>query len=186
MGQRMFTLGFVLSNSCSHCQGNIPDNYIHLFRGFSAIPASPSVFLLGNLDDFTRSHFEGREMGKRGLRYPRLHKNMDWESVAKSCRVSWKRFQTWIQVWSLWFKLLLSCEQEEANIQRRALECSSRILYSYLWGLLKEIIFFTGYIVSSCMVAHFTTFLARNRERRNGSILIVLFIMGPGHEGLKN
>lgn len=77
MGQRMFTLGFVLSNSCSHCQGNIPDNYIHLFRGFGAIPASPPVFLLGNLDDFTRSHFEAREMGKRGLRYPRLHKNMD-------------------------------------------------------------------------------------------------------------
>lgn len=61
-------------------------------------------------------------------------------------------------------------------------ESSTAISEDYL----KKKYFFTGYIVSSCMVAHFTTFLARNRERRNGSILIVLFIMGPGHEGLKN
>uniref|UniRef100_A0A1A8UJ98 Reverse transcriptase domain-containing protein n=1 Tax=Nothobranchius furzeri TaxID=105023 RepID=A0A1A8UJ98_NOTFU len=69
-GHRMFKMGFVSSDTCTHCTNNIPDNYIHAlwscppvqeFWGRVCedlskclkchIPTSPSLCLLGNLDD---------------------------------------------------------------------------------------------------------------------------------------
>lgn len=71
-GQRMFRMGLASSNTCLHCTSNIPDNYIHalwlctpvqrfwrlICEDLSKclkcnISPSPSVCLLGNLDDVT-------------------------------------------------------------------------------------------------------------------------------------